>query len=265
MDGLRRGLLGLTPDEVRDLAASAVAAGATAVRSEARVGTRPRLDRRAEREVEAAFAVLRRARADRRAAVAARHAALAAGNVAGALCLALAFGLVGRGSEPVSTVVGALVVTAPVGPAAGLLIGAARLRRETAGVGAASAACAAALERLGVATLGEANALRIRFDDWLRRRDEATRAAGRSALAQAAWQQVAGPLPPAQVDEALAGLARLRREHLARLASGLAGLRARSAPTAVAGTAPTAVAAAGGPAALPSHPGAPPVPTELVA
>lgn len=213
---LPRALLATPPDVLRDIAARAARAQATADRWQQRVGDRPEFspeEASAAVDAKAAFDASKR---EHEQVVDACTRLLATGNLAAVLALVVAVGLVLAGRSPMELAVAVAIVAAPLGP---LTAGGMATRRTAAALRAERSArqhWCDALEASGAPTMGALAARRIALAGWERRQTEAVAAAEAARPVVRGWQLLAGPgVSPDDIDDVLARIEQLRLAQLA--------------------------------------------------
>ncbi len=215
---LPRALLATAPDVLRDIAARASRAGATADRWQQRVGERPQYSgESAATAIEAKVAFDQTSR-DHDGVVDTCTRLLAKGNLAAVVALGAAAGQVIVGRSPMELAVAVAVVAAPLGPLTAGWIAAARTSVAVRDVRSSRQLWCDALEASGAPTMGALAARRLAVAGWERRQAEAAAAAEAARPVLRAWQRLAGPgVSPNDIDDVLARIEQLRSAQIALL------------------------------------------------
>lgn len=213
---LSRALLATPPDVLRDIAARAARAEATAARWQQRVGDRPQYSGESAAAAVAAKAAFDQSSRDHDGVVDVCARLLAKGNVAAVVALGAAAGQVFAGRSPMELAVAVAVVAAPLGPLTAGWMAAARTSVAVRDVRSARQRWCDALEASGVPTMGALAARRLAVAGWERRQAEAVAAVEAARPVLRAWQRLAGPgVSPLDIDDVLARIDQLRSAQLA--------------------------------------------------
>lgn len=175
------------------------------------LGPKPGLDKETEQAARRAMSRLEDARFAAAKSSARVHSRLAVGNVIGMLLALVALVLVWQGTQIDATSVYAVFALAGLSPLTALALGAAAHLHAKRRLQVATAECAAALQKAGVADAEALAERRRELESWLERADAtaAARDAWKDALV--AWETMAAPdADPKTVEELLEAGARVR-------------------------------------------------------
>ncbi|HVF74286.1 MAG TPA: hypothetical protein VM938_04505 [Acidimicrobiales bacterium] len=204
-------LLDVEPELARRVAHRVSVALRKARAAQRALGPKPGLDKETEQAARRAMSRLEDARFAAAKSSARVHSRLAVGNVIGLLLAFVGVMLVWGGAQIDAGSVYAVLALAGLSPLAALAIGAAGAMHARRRVQAATAECAAALQKAGVADVEALAERRRELEAWLDRADATATARDAWKDALVAWETMAAPgADPKTVEELLEAGARVR-------------------------------------------------------
>ncbi|MGI8791876.1 MAG: hypothetical protein ACR2H3_01640 [Acidimicrobiales bacterium] len=216
------GMFGISEVELRRRSSDLVRARTVIASRRDVLGSRPSFDPSTEGAVLEAREAAADADKSVRRSMDGCHRLLATGNAAGVAIIGLTTVAVMRGVNPISAPVVTAMLAAAGGPVGAVVAGWKSVAAARAARCARLDAWTTALERVGVTTMGDLAATRIRFEHWRRSHRELDAAIEAETIVRQHWEDLVGEgVDPVAVNALAAALRQLRLARLGLLGHAL--------------------------------------------